>query len=128
MGFDFQNLRTRVLEHLPGKLGARFNLGSKHQPDGAETDHTSATPILNEDALAAPDGAGALMIMDIVFSDFDWSPTVTNPITQERIIECRDDRADALSSDPASRGDPQPCTRRTRATWVCPALARGSCN
>jgi hypothetical protein len=46
------------------------------------SDHTSATPILNEDALAASNGAGAQMILDIVFSDFDWSLTVTNPIKQ----------------------------------------------
>lgn len=101
----------------------RFSLGSKQEPDGAETDHTSAPPILNENALAAPDGAGALMILDIVFSDFDWSLTVKNPITQERIIERRDDRADALSAD--KRAAPVrsiACARRSAASH--PANAR----
>jgi len=106
MGFNFQNLRARALERLPGKLGGRFGLESKHVADDAKTEQTTAAPTLNENALDAPDGAGALMILDIVFSDFDWSLTVTNPITQERIIERRDDRADALSADSASRAGP----------------------
>jgi len=42
MGFNFQNLRARALERLPGKLGGRFGLESKHVADDAKTEQTTA--------------------------------------------------------------------------------------
>lgn len=116
-----------------------MSLGPPTKPaadDGGHEERTAPIATLTEDTSLHTEDTSVLMVLDVVFSDFDWSLTVTNPITQQRVIKRRDDRSDALADDPASRAGTIDSLRAAirslvpgaRAMRLGKALASRSCH
>lgn len=114
MAFNLEQLRQELGRLLPADLCAR--LGSPQLKDDSLAAAALEGGSAFQEAESLAGGAlnvseGASMTLDILFSDYEWSLTLTNPLTNERVIERRDDRLDAIAAYPDSRAGGVDCLR-----------------